>query len=485
MKLGYTYGMDADFENQSMTSPWAARRRAIYLGALILILSAVSFTIFWKYWYTTPTCFDKTKNGDETGVDCGGSCSLICNADVMAPIVRWDPRLFEVLPGIWSAIVYVENPNTNVDATYVPYSFTIYDGNNNVLVERKGATILPKSKTVGVFEGSIAIPESARPKRAVFELGSGIIWKKNEAPAPNIAITNSPILKLESSPRVEANVKNNSTEELKNIELVVAIFDGADNVIAASRTFVDSLKKNENTDIFFTWPKPFELGSKACEKPSDIVLLLDRSGSMASLGASPPEPLNTAKIAAVSFIEQLSPKDKIGMVSFAAKPKEPIEVNLTSDFTSAKTAVASIGIEASSTQYTNIYEALHSGWQELISGRADENFSKVIVLLTDGVANNPTNPEGKTEADDIKYAEDLAIKESSDMKKDGLTIYTIGLGDKINESFLKTIASQDQNYFFAPSAANLETIYKNISSDICKEVPARVEITYKIFDTLN
>jgi Mg-chelatase subunit ChlD len=474
-----------DFENQSTTSPWASRRRAIYLGALVLILSSVSFAIFWKYWYSTPTCFDKSKNGDETGIDCGGSCTLICSSDVMVPIVRWDPRLFEVFPGTWSTIIYVENPNINIDATYVPYSFKIYDGDNKVLVERKGATILPKNKTVGIFEGSIAIPEAVRPKRAIFELGNNIVWKKNETPIPDITITNSPVLRLDSAPRVEANVKNNGTKEIKNIELVVAIFDGADNVIAASRTFVEDLKKNEDTNIFFTWPKPFELGSKVCEKSSDVALLLDRSGSMASIGTNPPEPLTSAKSAATSFIDQLSPKDKVSVISFAAKSKEPIETNLTSDFNLAKQAVQSIGIIASSTQYTNIYEALHSGWQELISARADEKSSKVAVLLTDGVANNPKDPNGKTESDDIKYAENLAITESSNAKKDGITLYTIGLGDKINESFLKTIASKEENYFFAPSAGTLGTIYKNISSDICKEMPARVEITYKIFDTLN
>jgi hypothetical protein len=62
-----------------------------------------------------------------------------------------------------------------------------------------------------------------------------------------------------------------------------------------------------------------------------------------------------------------------------------------------------------------------------------------------------------------------------------LLIYTIGLGNKINESFLKSLASEEADYYFAPSASNLENIYKNISSDICQEVPARIEITYKIF----
>ena len=75
----------------------------------------------------------------------------------------------------------------------------------------------------------------------------------------------------------------------------------------------------------------------------------------------------------------------------------------------------------------------------------------------------------------------MAVKEATDAKGDNLIIYTIGLGEKINESFLKNTASKEEDYFFAPTAANLETIYKGISSDICEEVPARIEITYKIF----
>lgn len=460
---------------------WAARRRAVYLSATILILSAVSFAIFWKYWYRTPTCFDNLKNGDEIGVDCGGSCSLICSESVLKPIVKWDPRLFEVMPGLWSVLVYVENPNTNVDATYAPYRFVIYDSDNKILEERKGATILPKNKTIGIFEGSISLGGTTRPKRAIFEFDTNIIWSKDEKTKDDIAITHSPILRLESSPRVEANIKNNGIEEIKNIELVAVIFDGSDNAIAASRTFVENLKKNESTNIFFTWPKPFELGSKVCEKPSNVLLLLDRSGSMSTAGSNPPQPLSDAKYAASSFVEQLSPKDKIGLISFATRPKEPIDLNLTSDFSLAKQSIASINIETGSTQYTNIYDSLHVAWQELVSSRVADQSSKIIVLLTDGVANNPKDPVGHTEADDIKYAEDLALKESASIKKDDIIIYTIGLGNSINESFLKNIASETANYFFAPTAVNLATIYKNISSDICKEVPARIEISYKIF----
>lgn len=460
-------------------SDWASRRKSIYLVAMVLLLSSVSFVIFWQFWYSAPSCFDHLKNGDETGVDCGGSCSLICSESALKPIVRWDPRLFEISPGLWSILIYVENPNVSAMATYLPYTFTIYDQNNNVLLTKNGATILPKNQTVGIFEGGMAI--KGMPKRAIFDLGDKIVWQKSIAPDPNLAVIHSPLLRLDSMPRIEANVKNKEIYDIKNIELVAAIFDGNDNAIAASRTFVEKLKGGEDTNIFFTWPKPFDLGSKACENPSNVMLLLDRSGSMASLGANPQRPLTDAKEAAISFINRLTNKDKVGAISFATKSKNPIDLNLTNDFASAQKSVEAVKIEGGSTQYTNIYEALHSAWQELVSLRVLTGTSKIIILLTDGVANNPPNPNGGAEAEDIKYAENMALQESVNLKKDDIILYTVGLGQKINESFLKQISSGDDHYFFAPSPDNLETIYKNISSAICKEIPARIEITYKIF----
>lgn len=462
-------------------SPWASRRKNIILGAIALILTAVVFFGFWRYWYATPSCFDNLKNGDEAGVDCGGACVLVCSGDALSPIIKWDPRLFEVSPGVWSILVYVENPNIDTEATYAPYTFTIYDDAGSVLETRKGVTILPKNKTVGIFEGNITFAQKNKPKRATFEFDQGLIWNKNTELVPDINITHSALLKLESAPRVEANVKNISAKEIKNIELVAAIFDGSDNAIATSRTFVEKLKKDQGVDVFFTWPKPFELGSKVCEKNSDIMLLLDRSGSMASLGNKPPQPLNDAKLAADFFVSQLRPRDKVGLISFANSIKEPIDLSLSTDQNLIKKAIENVNIEASSTQYTNIYAALHGSWQELVSARSTPDNSKITILLTDGVANNPKNPNGKTENDDIKYAEDLALKEAQEMKNNEVAIYTIGLGDKINEIFLQTIASNKESYFFAPTAADLENIYKNISFDICKEVPARIEITYKIF----
>lgn len=461
-------------------SDWASRRKNIYLGALVFILSAVSFFIFWQFWYSTPTCFDNFKNGDEAGVDCGGSCTLVCSASALKPIVKWDPRLFEISPGVWSTLVYVENPNIDTVATYAPYTFTFYDSNNNVLLTKEGATILPKNQTVGIFEGGVAFEEGVAPRRATFEFGN-LAWQRDVTVSPDIKVTHSPLLRLETTPRVEATLKNNEIYDIKNIELVVAVFDGADNVIATSRTFVEQLRKDESANIFFTWPKPFDLGVKVCEYPSDIVLAIDRSGSMQSMGKNPPEPLSSVKKAASYFVSQLGRGDSVGLVSFATDSQNPASFDLTQNFSEAISAIDKIAILTDGVQYTNIADAIIAAAEKFPVADSAKN-QKILVLLTDGVATRPSNPKGsKSEAEEISYAEESARLVAESIKKNNVNVYTIGLGKDVNESFLKQIASSPENYFSAPSTTTLMSIYENISSSICEEMPARIEITYKIF----
>lgn len=456
---------------------WSSRRKNIYLAVVVLFLSSVSFYIFWVFWYTAPTCTDGIKNGDETGVDCGGSCALVCPASTLRPIISWDPRLFEVSPGIWSALIYVENPNIDTEASYFPYTFTLYGDDNNVVAKRTGATILPKNRTVGVFEGGISVPEDTKPKRATFDMGN-IVWRKNSATEPDIAITHSPLLKLDTTPRVEAVVKNNDIQNLRNIELVATIFDGADNAIAASRTFIEELKAGESANVFFTWQKPFDLGVKACEKPSNIILAMDRSGSMASLGSNPPEPLTSVKDAASNFTSLLGKGDSVGVVTFATDATD--DSSLSNDFTRTKSIISNISIGQTGTQFTNILGALLKSNEEFSTlGPTDSEL--VLILLTDGVANKPSDPKGKTEADDITYAENEALKAANTIKGQNVSIYTIGLGKDIHTDFLKQIASSPDKFFQAPSTSTLASIYNQISNSICKEVPSRIEITYKIY----
>lgn len=468
-----------EFEEQSGQSSWASRRKNIYLLVVVFFVTFILSIFFWRFWYQGPDCFDGLKNGDEEGVDCGGSCSLICRADVIDPIILWDPRLFEIQKGIWNALVYVENANIDTKAVYVPYFLTLYDENNKVLAKRENATILPNNKTVGIFEGGINIEGGFKPRRAVFELGSDIIWEKVKE-EESIIVSHSAILRSETTPRVEAKVRNNSLKDIKNIELVIAIFDGSENAIAASRTFIENLAKDDESEVLFTWPQPFSLKEKFCEKPSDSVLAIDLSGSMISLGGNPPEPLQSVKNAASYFFKALGLTDRAGLVSFANDARS--ESLLISDFNLLSSKVNDLEVATSTTQYTNIAEAIKLSAETFFLSEKLSNSQKIIILLTDGVATRPSSPDGsRGEKEDIFYASQVAIKEAQNAKNEGISIYTIGLGKEIDEEFLIKISSSPENFLLAPATSTLKNVYQKISSSICKEVPARIEITYKIF----
>jgi flagellar biosynthesis/type III secretory pathway M-ring protein FliF/YscJ len=45
--------MNPEQISQDMT-PWASRRKAIYLGVIVLTMTAIVFLIFWNFWYKAP-----------------------------------------------------------------------------------------------------------------------------------------------------------------------------------------------------------------------------------------------------------------------------------------------------------------------------------------------------------------------------------------------------------------------------------------------
>lgn len=466
---------------EGTTSSWASRRKAVYFWSIVLSATLISFLILWKYWYSAPTCFDGFQNGDEIGIDCGGSCSLVCSLGALPPVLRSDPRVFKVVDNVYSVLAFVENHNLNFQAPYLPYKFKIYDPESKLLYEREGATLLPKNQTISIFEGNLLISKG-NPKRAEIEFGQNIRWTKDLNKDLEIEIESSPLLLETKSPRIEATVENKSIENIKNIELVAVVFDGRDNAIAASRTFIESLKKNTTAPIFFTWPQPFALGEVACEKPSDIVLAIDRSGSMASLGKDPPEPLTSVKTAAEAFVSELKESDSAGLLSFATEASNPPDTTLTNNFIALKTDILGLKIKEGNTQYTNIADAVFKSFDLLaLKNNSEGSSQKIIILLTDGVATRPADPKGsRTEAEEIAYAESAAISAAALAKQNRVAIYTIGLGKDIHQDFLRTISSSPDSYFQAPSTSTLRDIYSKISSSICKEVPARIEITYKI-----
>src|SRR5579863_6726299 len=130
---------------------WSARRQLLYYGVAFVVVAVLFYFSYQTFFTSAPTCFDGVQNGDETGVDCGGSCSLICPNQAHAPVVEW-ARPFEVSPGDYTAAAYIENPNVGAGAKQVPYSFQLFDSSNSFIVERDGVIDIPPMQTVPIID---------------------------------------------------------------------------------------------------------------------------------------------------------------------------------------------------------------------------------------------------------------------------------------------------------------------------------------------
>ena len=68
----------------------------------------------------------------------------------------------------------------------------------------------------------------------------------------------STIISASTTPSIVGTVFNKSMQNIPKIELVVFVLDSKENVVAASRTFIDNLSRNSSQNFVFTWQKPFD-----------------------------------------------------------------------------------------------------------------------------------------------------------------------------------------------------------------------------------
>src|SRR3989344_2037790 len=276
---------------------WSVRRKRIILSIIILGLAVLIGAPLFFLFYRTPTCFDNKHNGDELGVDCGGSCQLLCRAESLPLILRGDPQVLEVRDNTFEVVALVENPNTSAEIYRAGYIFKIYDAPSLVpLRVVEGETYVPRGATFAIFEGPFDLGEGVVPTRATFEWKEGsLVWQKIGRELPDVTFEDVLLAGENVRPRIDATLVNNSLNRISNIDLVVLVSEGGGNFIAATKTFVEELLGGEILPITFTWPKPFEIEESVCGLPVDISLVIDRSGSMDDLGASPPQPLTDVK----------------------------------------------------------------------------------------------------------------------------------------------------------------------------------------------
>jgi len=447
-----------------LSRPWAFWRRVQYGLGYLSFLTAIFTGVYFIYIYQAPTCFDRTQNDTEIGVDCGGVCTRICAFTVTPPTVVW-AKSFEVIKGQYNAVGYVENKNIAAGTPAIGYIFKLFD-ETGLITERTGTTVLPPDSTYPVFEGRINTSNRV-PTKTTLELIPAELWYPSNFGREQFKTVDLALVEAGTRPKLNVKMENTELVEARDVEVVATIFDARGNPLTASQTFVDIFPARGQTDLVFTWPYPIAKTLRSCTVPTDVVIAIDLSGSMNNDGGTPPQPITGVLTAASTFASQLRPLDRVAVVTFASSSSIP--VSLGGDAQGAGAAIKRLSIEPKEeTGNTNTGAGIAAARAELNSVRHNLDARKIIVLLTDGLATAPGN-----------NPEEFAKTEATLLKADGITLYTIGLGAGVNMDFLRIIASESQSAFAAPTVATLEDIYKKITGAICEDGAARIDVIPK------
>jgi Mg-chelatase subunit ChlD len=448
---------------------WAFWRRVQYGLGYLTFVGLVSTGVYFMYFYATPTCFDGKQNGEEIGVDCGGlSCTRICAVSVQQPTVLWS-KSFQVQPGQYNAVAYVENKNAKAGTPELDYTFTLSD-KTGVITERSGKTVLPPDSSYPVFEGRIDTLGRI-PTETKLVLHPADMWLPASDTRSLFQTKDLKLVEADARPKLNVTMENTSLDEAKSVEVVATIFDARGNALTSSQTFVDQFPGRSTKDLVFTWPNPIAKTIRSCAVPTDVVLAIDLSGSMNNDGGTPPQPVTAVLDAASAFVNKVHPEDRVSVVTFASKAQ--VVVPLSNDANAVAAAIKKLAIDPKEERgTTNTGDALLAAQAELNSVRHNSDARRVVILLTDGLATSP----GKTPAD---YAKEKATL----VKDSGINLFTIGLGKEADMEFVRAVASTETQAFAAPTTGTLGSIYQTITSSICEDGAARIDVIPKVTDS--
>ena len=237
---------------------WAQRRKTTYIFSILSIFVVIFIIILFTFFNKTPTCSDGIQNQNETGIDCGGSCNVLCRADYSDPIVTWGPRWAKVLSnGTYNFLTYAQNLNIGVGAYNSSYLFKVYDKDGILLYQKTGTTFIPPNNNFVIFEDNISLNDKI-PVRTKFEFTSSPLWQKMDSMESSITAVSKNLINEDTKPKLLVTLSNSTLKPIENIESVAILYDENNNAVAFSKTKIDVINKDSTADIVFTWPERFE-----------------------------------------------------------------------------------------------------------------------------------------------------------------------------------------------------------------------------------
>lgn len=183
-----------------------------------------------------------------------------------------------------------------------------------------------------------------------------------------------------------------------------------------------------------------ESSGTAAPQHVDMVIVLDRSGSMAG------QKIADARKAALNLIADLSPADRFALVTYSGQATpisslEPVTPSIRRHLSAAISRISAGG-------GTNLGQGLKKGI-DLLTGAEKIGNQRRLILISDGLAN-----QGITDVHALAALAAIATDEA-------FSISTVGLGYDFNEQLMTAIADRGTGtYYYLENPAAFASVFQ-------------------------
>lgn len=224
----------------------------LVLFFIFLVIAVVTFVSLSN---DMSTCFDGQKNGDESGIDCGGECVRVC-LDTITPLEVIRTELYEGTEFTFNVLTYVRNRNENVTGYDIPFTTTLTHRESGEVIDVIEDTFTTDTREeIILFSGHLVADHSVPVMvETILEEGS---WEKGDRNRHTLKTLGNDLGFSEQGTRLEATLENTSLDAYSNVEVIAFLYDGTE-VRNISRTNIEYIGGGNSKSLIFTWPKNYE-----------------------------------------------------------------------------------------------------------------------------------------------------------------------------------------------------------------------------------
>jgi len=152
---------------------------------------------------------------------------------------------------------------------------------------------------------------------------------------------------------------------------------------------------------------------------------------------------------------------QIALVKFSDEIEIVFHLNTYGDRQSVLDAIGNVDISGGD---TNIAAALRTAREMMFTEQngSRPDVPKILILLTDGAANQEASS---------------TLPEADLTKASNITIYTVGVTDKVDEDQLRVVASNPNYFFFASDFTQLSSVVQQVVASSCQKAPTQPTTT--------